>query len=111
MGYSTERREAVLKERPPSVHKPVLERAGKEGISMATLYKWHKQARMEAPLLPDRSAVEGGSSQQVCRRGGDRPGLGAGLRPLVQPGVGASSQWDSFRHSPSAPSGSPQRDA
>ena len=52
-----------MKERPPSVHKPVLERAGKEGISMATLYKWHKQARMEAPLLPDRSAVEGGSSQ------------------------------------------------
>ena len=63
MGYSTERREAVLKKLLPPVSKSVAQLAREEGVSMATLYKWRKEARMEGRLLPDGSAVEGWSSR------------------------------------------------
>jgi len=53
MGYSKERREAVLKKMLAPHHRPLKEVAAEEGISEGTLYNWRKTARAEGRLLPD----------------------------------------------------------
>ncbi len=53
MGYSAERREAVLKKMLPPNNRSIREIAEEEGISEATLYNWRKAARAEGRLLPD----------------------------------------------------------
>lgn len=53
MGYSLERREAVLKKMLPPNNRSIAELAKEEGISDATLYNWRQQARNEGRLMPD----------------------------------------------------------
>ncbi len=66
MGYSPERKEAVLKKRLPPHARTIPQPAQEEGISQATLYSWRKQARAEGRLLPDDSpAREGWSSHDT----------------------------------------------
>ena len=63
MGYSPERKEAVLKKLLPPHARTIPQLAQEEGISEATLYSWRKQARAEGRLLPDDSPdPEGWSS-------------------------------------------------
>ena len=45
MGYSPERKAAVLKRMLPSKNLPVRRLSQEEGISEATLHKWRAQAR------------------------------------------------------------------
>ena len=53
MGYSLERKEAVLKKMLPPNNRSIAELAEEEGISDATLYNWRQQARNEGRLMPD----------------------------------------------------------
>lgn len=63
MGYSPERKEAVLKKMLPPHSKSIRELAREEGISEPTLYNWRKAARSQGCLLPDaQSEPEGWSS-------------------------------------------------
>ena len=63
MGYSPERKEAVLKKMLPPHTRTIPQLAQEEGISEATLYSWRKQARGEGRLVPDDSPdPEGWSS-------------------------------------------------
>ena len=53
MGYSPERKEAVLKKMLPPNNQSIAALAQEEGISDATLYNWRQQARNEGRLMPD----------------------------------------------------------
>ncbi len=53
MGYSLERKEAVLKKMLPPNNQSIAALAKEEGISDATLYNWRHQARNEGRLMPD----------------------------------------------------------
>lgn len=63
--YSEERRQAVVAKLLPPHALSAYEVADQEGISVATLYKWRKEARAEGRCLPNASdqGVEGWSSQ------------------------------------------------
>ena len=64
MGYSPERKEAVLKKMLPPNNIPLAVLAKEEGISDATLYNWRKQARDQGRLMPDSdSTPEGWTSR------------------------------------------------
>jgi hypothetical protein len=56
MGYSPERKAAVLKRMLPPNSLPLRHLSQEEGISEATLYKWRAQARGTGQLLPDADA-------------------------------------------------------
>jgi transposase-like protein len=53
MGYSLERKEAVLKKMLPPNNRSIAVLAEEEGISDATLYNWRQQARNKGRLMPD----------------------------------------------------------
>ena len=53
MGYSLERKEAVLKKMLPPNSQSIAALAKEEGISDATLYNWRQQARNKGRLMPD----------------------------------------------------------
>lgn len=64
MPYSAERKEAILKKMLPPHNKSVPAIAEEEGISVATLYIWRKDARAKGRLLPDGDTTpEGWSSK------------------------------------------------
>ena len=60
MGYSVERKEAVLKKMLPPNNQPIAVLANEEGISDATLYNWRQQARNEGKLMPDADNTPAG---------------------------------------------------
>ena len=53
MGYSPERKVAVLKRMLPPNTVTLLRLSQEEGISVATLHKWRAEARGKGQLLPD----------------------------------------------------------
>ena len=53
MGYSPERKEAVLKKMLPPNQRSIVQLAKEEGICEATLYNWRTQARNSGRLMPD----------------------------------------------------------
>ena len=64
MGYSPERKAAVLSKMLPPNNVPLRQLSREEGISEATLHKWRAQARGKGQLLPDAKAgPEGWSSR------------------------------------------------
>lgn len=64
MGYSPERKSAVLKRMLPPNNLAIRQLSQDEGISEATLHKWRAQARSKGQLLPDADAgPEGWSSR------------------------------------------------
>lgn len=64
MGYSAERKEAVIRKMLPPHNRSVPEIAKEEGISEATLYNWRNEARSKGRLLPDSDRTpEGWSSR------------------------------------------------
>lgn len=64
MGYSKDRKEAVLNKMMPPHNKSIPELAEEEGISTATLYNWRNEARHQGKLMPDADLTpEGWSSQ------------------------------------------------
>lgn len=62
MGYSRERKEAVLKKMLPPESRTIPALAKEEGISEATLYNWRKAARQAGRLLPDGDTTPEGWS-------------------------------------------------
>jgi transposase-like protein len=60
MGYSRERKAAVLKRMLAPNNLPVRQLSQEEGISEATLHKWRAQARGKGQLMPDAAAGPGG---------------------------------------------------
>jgi transposase-like protein len=65
MGYSPERKEAVLKKMLPPNNKTVAALAAEEGISAATLVNWRKAARLKGHLLPDSGRSTDGWSTKA----------------------------------------------
>ena len=64
MGYSPERKAAVLKRMMPPNTTAIRQLSQEEGISEATLHKWRAEARSKVQLLPDADAgPEGWSSR------------------------------------------------
>ena len=64
MGYSLERKVAVLKRMPPPNNMAIRQLSQEEWISAATLHKWRAEARGKGQLLPDADAgPEGWSSR------------------------------------------------
>ena len=64
MGYSPERKSAVLKRMLPPNNMAIRQLSQEEGISQATLHKWRAVARSKGQLLPDADASpEGWSSR------------------------------------------------
>lgn len=64
MGYSPERKPAVLKRMLPPNTMAIRQLSQEEGISEATLHKWRAEARGKGLLLPDADAgPEGWSSR------------------------------------------------
>lgn len=64
MGYSPERKVAVLKRMLPPHNMAIRQLSQEEGISEATLHKWRAAARGKGQLLPDADAgPEGWSSR------------------------------------------------
>ncbi|MEI6099008.1 MAG: transposase [Alphaproteobacteria bacterium] len=64
MGYSPERKAAVLKRMLPPNSMAIRQLSQQEGISEATLHKWRAKARGKGQLLPDADAgPEGWSSR------------------------------------------------
>ena len=64
MGYSPDRRSAVLKRMLPPNNVTIRQLSQEEGISEATLHKWRADARGKGQLLPDADASpEGWSSR------------------------------------------------
>ena len=64
MGYSLERKAAVLKRMLPPHSMAIRQLSQEEGISEATLHKWRAEARGKGQLLPDADAgPEGWSSR------------------------------------------------
>ena len=56
MGYSPERKAAVLKRMLPPNNMAIRHLSQEEGISEATLHKWRAEARGKGQLLPDADA-------------------------------------------------------
>ena len=56
MGYSPERKAAVLKRMLPPGNMAIRQLSREEGISEATLHKWRAEARGKGQLLPDADA-------------------------------------------------------
>ena len=56
MGYSLDRRSAVLKRMLPPNNVAIRQLSQEEGISEATLHKWRADARGKGQLLPDADA-------------------------------------------------------
>lgn len=56
MGYSPERKAAVLKRMLPRTSMAIRQLSQDEGISEATLHKWRAEARGKGQLLPDADA-------------------------------------------------------
>ena len=56
MGYSPERKAAVLKRMLPPNNLAIRQLSQEEGISEATLHKWRAEARGKGQLLPDADA-------------------------------------------------------
>ena len=56
MGYSLERRSAVLKRMLPPNNVAILQLSREEGISEGTLYMWRAEARGKGQLLTDADA-------------------------------------------------------
>ena len=64
MGYSPERKTAVLKRMLPPNNMAIRRLSQEEGISEATLHKWRAEARGKGQLMPDADAgPEGWSSR------------------------------------------------
>jgi len=64
MGYSPERKAAVLKRMLPPNNVVIRQLSREEGISEATLFSWRAEARGKGQLLPDADASpEGWSSR------------------------------------------------
>ena len=64
MGYSPERKSAVLKRMLPPNNLAIRQLSQEEGISEATLHKWRAEARSKGQLLPAADAgPEGWSSR------------------------------------------------
>ena len=64
MGYSPERKAAVLKRMLPPNNIAIRQLSQEEGISEATLHKWRAEARGKGQLLPAADAgPEGWSSR------------------------------------------------
>lgn len=64
MGYSLERKAAVLKRMLPPHSMAIRQLSREEGISEATLHKWRSEARGKGQLLPDAdTGPEGWSSR------------------------------------------------
>lgn len=64
MGYSPERKVAVLKRMLPPHNMAIRQLSQEEGISEATLHKWRAEGRGKGQLLPDADAgPEGWSSR------------------------------------------------
>jgi transposase-like protein len=64
VGYSPERKAAVLKRMLPPNSMAIRQLSQEEGISEATLHKWRAEARGKGQLLPDADAgPEGWSSR------------------------------------------------
>ena len=53
MGYSSERKNAVLKRMLPPNNMAIRQLSQEEGIAEATLHKWRSDARGKGQLLPD----------------------------------------------------------
>ncbi len=60
MGYSTERKESILKKMLPPNNASIAALAKEEGISDATLYNWRTQARNKGRLMPDSDNTSNG---------------------------------------------------
>ena len=56
MGYSEERKSAVLKRMLPPNNMAIRQLSKEEGISEGTLHAWRSQARGKGQLLPDADA-------------------------------------------------------
>lgn len=64
MGYSLERKSAVLKRMLPPNNVPIRQLSREEGIGVSTLYAWRGEARSKGQLLPDADVgPEGWSSR------------------------------------------------
>jgi transposase-like protein len=64
LGYSPERKLAVLKRMLPPNNMPIGQLAKQEGIATSTLFSWRAEARNTGQLLPDANASpEGWSSR------------------------------------------------
>ena len=64
MGYSLERKTAVLKRMLPPNNVAVRQLSQEEGMARSTLHKWRAEARNKGQLLPDADAgPEGWSSR------------------------------------------------
>ena len=64
MGYSLERRSAVLKRMLPPNNVAIRQLSREEGISEGTLYKWRSVARRQGQLLPDADCGPDGWSSR-----------------------------------------------
>ena len=64
MGYSPERKTAVLKRMLPPNNMAIRRLSQEEGISEATLHKWRSEARGKGQLLPDSNAGPAGWSSR-----------------------------------------------
>ena len=64
MGYSPERKAAVLKRMLPPNTIAIRQLSQEEGISEATLHKWRAEARGKGQLLPDADAGPAGWSSR-----------------------------------------------
>ncbi|MDL2275692.1 transposase [Desulfosarcina sp. OttesenSCG-928-G10] len=53
MRYPEERKSSVLKKMMSPHNQSLAQLAAQEGISKATLYNWHKEARSKGILMPD----------------------------------------------------------
>ena len=60
MGYSPERKAAVLKRMLPPGNMAIRQLSQEEGISEATLHKWRSEARGKGQLLPNADPGPGG---------------------------------------------------
>jgi len=64
VGYSTERKAAIIGKMLPPNNMPIRQLSRSEGVSEATLYNWRKQARQDGKLAPKAGAgPEGWSSK------------------------------------------------
>lgn len=69
MGYSPERKSAVLKRMLPPKNLAIRQLSQDEGISEATLHKWRAEARSKGQLLPDADAGPEGWSSRTRQAG------------------------------------------
>ena len=56
MGYSSERKEAVVRKLLPPYNRTLADLAKEEGVSTAPIYQWRKAARAKGHLVPENSA-------------------------------------------------------